>query len=279
MQNAVLEKMEKIKILFQESKEQALQTNDIDTLIVSLDKVENEFRSVAYEAAAMAFAEQDLLADDMLTKWNLFCKKSATTYVVQLHVGLGWALAKENKETSAVFNSLDPFMVPRVLDGMGYYDGVFRQRATIKNLKISDKFDSSDLNHYDQGVGRSIWYLAAGNPTKCNEIINTFPSERKADLWRGVGIASVYVGGCDDTTLLELKKTARESFASLAVGAALAVKSRVESHAVTNDTERACNLWLQTNVNELVEKLNTIRKETPAIAYNKWLATIEQHFI
>lgn len=279
MQNAVLEKMEKIKTLFQESKEQALQTNDLATFIIELDKVENEFRSVAYEAAAMAFAEQDLLAENTLTNWNLFCKKSEATYEVQLHVGLGWALAKENKETSALFNSLDPFMVPRVLDGMGYYDGVFRQRATIKNLKISDKFDSSDLNHYDQGVGRSIWYLAAGNPTKCSEIINTFPSERKVDLWRGIGIASVYVGGCDDATLIELKKTAKEYSIALTVGAALAIKSRVESNSVINDTESACKLLLRSNANELVEKLNTIRKESPGIAYNKWLAAIEQYCI
>lgn len=279
MQNAVLEKMEKIKLLFQESKELALQTDDIATFIGSLENFENEFRAVAYEGAAMAFAEQDLLSANSLTKWNLFYKQSATMYAVQLHVGLGWALAKENKETIPLFNTLNAFMVPRVLDGMGYYDGIFKQRATIKSLKISDRFDISDLKHYDQGVGRSIWYIAAGNPTKCNEIINTFPSERQGDLWRGIGIASVYVGGCDEDTYLELKKTAKDYFSSLAAGAALSVKSRVESNSVTNDTELVCKLLLDTTPNKMVETLHTFLKDVSATEYNKWLTAIEQHFI
>jgi len=279
IQNSVSENMEKIKILFQESSTYALQENNSVAVIEKLENIALEFRSVAYEAAAMVFAEQDIVAENQLKQWKTFYAQASTNYSIPLHVGLGWALAKGNNETIPFFNSLDSFMVPRVLDGMGYYDGIFKQRATIKNLKISDKFVTPLIKHYDQGVGRSIWYIAAGNPIKCNEIIDTFPTERKADLWRGIGIASVYVGGCDENTYNALKKIAKEHFSSLAVGAALSVKSRVESNSITNDIELVCKLLLKTTPNEMVETLNKFLQDTEANEYNKWLTAIEQHFI
>lgn len=253
--NIISIKMEKIKTLFQEAKDIALETNDIHSIIQKIKNSDNEFRSVTYEAISMALAEKDIAENNLLINWKIFLTEYAQAHTLQFHVGLGWALAKENKDISPFLSDIEPFMVSRVLDGMGYYDGVFRQRQSIRLKKINDKINAEQLKHYDQGLGRSIWYTCSGDIIKCKELIDSFPPSRQSDLWRGLGIACVYVGGCDEKKLMEIYNLAGENQSQLTVSATLVSKGRFQSGTIMPDTELACKVWCNLSVNEIVEQL------------------------
>lgn len=254
--NIISEKMEKIKTLFQETKDSALAVNDIQTLVKEIENSDNEFRSVCYEAISMALAEKDIAENNLLNNWKTFLNKYAQAHATQFHVGLGWALAKENQEISTFINLIEPIMISKVLDGIGYYDGIFRNRQTIRLKKTNEKIESDQLKHYDQGVGRSIWYNCTGNIEKCKETIETFDQDRQANLWIGIGIACTYVGGADENLLKNIYTLSGKHSSELCKGALMVIKARTDANTIQPDTELVCQTWLSTTTNEALEMLN-----------------------
>ncbi|MBL0272347.1 MAG: DUF1702 family protein [Chitinophagaceae bacterium] len=90
---------------------------------------------------------------------------------------------------------------------MGYYAGLFKGRRTIKNQLVPDGIGAQELQGFDQGLGRRLWYNARGEVKEVARLIQTFTSTRHPDLWRGIGIACGYVGGNQQENL-ELLLTA-----------------------------------------------------------------------
>jgi hypothetical protein len=121
---------------------------------------------------------------------------------------------------------------------------------------------------YDQGIGRSIWYAEKADINKIRSKIETFATGRHADLWRGVGIAVAYVGGCDDEDLKTLFRYASADCSQLACGAALAARSRTRANSMTDDTDRCSRLWF-----ELAAGTDTIANEN---VYCDWIKQIEE---
>lgn len=278
MQNLTIisKKMEKIKTLFLESNDFALETNDILSIVKKIENSDKEFRSVTYEAISMALAEKDIAENNFLSTWKQFLVDHSQAHSLQFHVGLGWALAKANCAPASFLAMAEPFMISRVMDGMGYYDGIFRQRQILRLKKINEKINPDYLKHYDQGIGRSIWYNCSGDITKCKEIIDSFPPARHANLWRGLGIACVYVGGCDEKTLTEIYSAAGEHQSQLIVSVSLVAKGRFQSNTIMPDTELACKVWCNLSAKEIVETINKLIIDMTEAGYEKWLEEIEE---
>src|SRR5690606_11798078 len=114
-------------------------------------------------------------------------------------------------------------------------------------------FDNEILRGYNQGVGRALWYISQGCPTRLLELINSFPEERKSDLWRGTGIAVAYVGGFDETTLDKLRIVANLFFDDLKTGVILATSSRFQANTLNGFSELICNYWLRHNAVQVAE--------------------------
>ena len=76
-----------------------------------------------------------------------------------------------------------------------------------------------------------------------SNIVENFNEAWQADLWRGIGIAVAYVGGCDDAALKKIWEFAGMHHKQLACGAALVAKSRQDAKTSTNDTDRCSRLW------------------------------------
>ncbi|MDF2451661.1 MAG: hypothetical protein K0S26_1165 [Bacteroidota bacterium] len=235
-------RIEKIKTIFQVSRDLTLTSPDLKELILQLDQTEPEFRSAAYEGASMGIALNDLNKNEILTSWNLFAER-APAHAVQIHVGLGWAVAQQNYSVLPFFGITDVLLSSRVLDGYGYYDGIFRQRSSIKGQKIPEAIQPEMLSSYDQGIGRSLWYISKGDVTKIHELVSAFSLERRAALWTGIGVACAYVGGCDKDLLTSLFESAQELQNNLITGAMLATKSRLQASALTEDVKLAYNTW------------------------------------
>lgn len=274
-------RIEKIKSIFQEAKEFGSSEKNLDVLIDYLERTENEFRSIAYEGASMTIALMDLEQKNTLNVWYTFNDRAAK-HTAQTHAGLGWALAQQNRSALPFLESLAPLLRFRVIDGCGYYDGIFRQRQSIKGQKIPEELNKTMLQAYDQGIGRSLWYACKGDLKKLEELISLFPTDRHAALWIGIGVASAYVGGCDENLLNALFSASQKHQAQLATGAILAARARVQAKAITTDVELACRVWCRTSAQNAL--LLTIEAEpdlsaNATDAYFLWLTQIENKLL
>ena len=278
-QNTITNNMEKIKTLFQDSYNFASSNKNIDSYIQTIENVNDKFSSVCFEALAMYFAEKDILEQSFqLSNWRNFVGKNSPQYIIQMHVGLGWALAKSNVDIDNYLEKIEPFFVSRVIDGIGYYDGIFRHRKSIKSQKTSEKINSTLLKYYDLGLGRSIWYSSNGNILKVKEVIGLFSSERKENLWKGIGIASTFVGGMADNTLNTIFENAKEYQSHLLVGVLLAIKSRVQSNKVNDDTNKTCKMFFNSTPLDLDDRMNKMLLQVEN-DFDLFILEIEKHLI
>ena len=278
-QSEVAVRMEKIREIFQHAMSIAKEKEDFKSLVAELDNTENEFRSIAYEGAAMALALKDFSDGHTLNHWRLFMEGPGNKHSAQVHAGLGWAIAQQRISALPFIETLDPIMRFRMLDGCGYYDGIFRQRQTIAKQTMPTDLADKLLSGYDQGVGRSLWYISKGACAKIPEMISAFSPSRHNDLWRGVGIACVYVGGFDFDILSELLNYSLSHHTQLAVAAALVAQARNNAETLTPDTELACRVWCNCSTQEAIlvtEKSKQSATLHPDDAYKTWLRNIEE---
>ncbi len=274
-------RMEKIRAIFQHIMSAAVEADDVDVLEQELNATEVEFRSIAYEAAAMSLALKDIAINDSFNNWQSFMQMQGAKHLTQVHIGLGWAMAQQQFPVFPFIETLEPLMQCRVIDGYGYYEGIFRKRKAIGEMKLPQELPQKFLNPYDQGLGRSIWYNTKADCEKIAEMLSAFNYERQKDLWRGIGIACVYVGGYDENLLRQLAVVASTHRTQLSVAAALVTRTRAEASSYTNYTEMACRTWCECSEEQALTittnaiPTNEIIKDDP---YGEWISNIEEAF-
>lgn len=273
-------RIENIRNTFIDALELAAEQPNVPLLITELENIGAEFRSIAYEGASVAIAIKDLYEDETFSQWNAF-KELTQNHQAQVHAGLGWALSQLSKPVFPIIDSFTPLMQGRIVDGYGYYDGYFRQRQSIKNKIVPEQFQNSFLAAYDQGIGRSLWYASKGDVTIIPAMVQEFPDLRHTGLWRGIGTACAYVGGCDELTLNLLFNLAEQYQPQLSAGAALAARARAHANSPSSGSQLACELWCKLSVKDamiLTVKTETASNENPTDGYNNWLIEIEKVF-
>ena len=279
--NSVEGKMDTIQNTFLHVQDIFFESPDWKRHVAELESTAIEFRSIAYESASMSIALEDLKQGEKLTNWFQFLNEAALTHATQVHVGLGWAFAQTMKNPMHYLPKLHPMMRYRVLDGYGYYEGIFRRRRSIINhlkLQVEDAVASAAL---DQGIGRSIWYLNKGIIEDAKTMIEGFALERHKDLWRGLGIAIAYVGGCDEELLHQIFSKTDSYKTQLATGAVMALVSRDSAKYISPGTELACKVWCQQSAEQILELNYSIKSKldlNAADAYNNWLCQLEKTF-
>ncbi|MEO7989886.1 MAG: DUF1702 family protein [Chryseolinea sp.] len=275
---SIEQKLEKIQNVFQQALYISTEKGDL-VIQEHLKNIDQEFRAVAFEGVAMGLAVKDL-SEGHLQQWRSFMRASDQSYVPHIHIGLGWAIAKRKLPSLFFLDTVNPLMLYRVLDGCGCYDGIFKQIQTIQNKVVPDYIEEKNIDAYDQGIGRSLWSVCKGDHEKISNLIQGFSPSRQADLWRGVGIACSFVGGCSESTLNALFFSASDHSLQLALGAAIVAKSRILTNSVTKDSEMTCSIWC----NLSVLQARTIAEEPPyAIipedAYKQWLRKMEAQLL
>jgi hypothetical protein len=263
-----LQQTEKIRAVFLETQLFYATHDDLPALIVYLANTEKEFSSIAYESASMAIALKNFEADTFPHEWLLFVNGPAAAHQAQVYVGLGWAIAKFNFPFLKAIEKLESQFYLRIADGCGYYDGSFKYRQTVINQQLPVYLPVTAMPMYDQGIGRSIWYTEKADIHKMHSKIETFAADRHANLWRGIGIAVAYVGGCNDEDLKTLLKYAAANGFQLACGAALAARSRTMAKTMTADTDCCSRLWFG-----LTADAHIITNED---GYCNWIKQIEE---
>jgi len=272
----VARNIESIMRVFRHAKSIAENEKNIPVLLRKLDDVILEFRSVALEAVAMTYALDDIDTGIELNSWKEFISETATTHSPQVHAGLGWAFAQKKIFPSSVLCTLNPLMTIKVADGYGYYEGIFRQNESIHNKKVPQNIDPVFHPGYNQGLGRALYYNCQGETERLSEMIETFTHSRKAELWRGAGIAFVYVGGFDKQDMHTFSTSAGEYKPQLSLAAAMVARARYDAGAMNNFTMSACDAWCKCSVEEAVSitKKSEMGISHSPVAYNEWLASI-----
>jgi hypothetical protein len=239
---AARERLEGIGRTFITGYNGALGASNLASLASALDATDPTLRGFAYEGAAMALTLLDLLLPKRSGRLEALLEGPGRLHLYLVHVGAGWALARLARGERDVPRSLDPLLRWLAFDGYGFHEGYFHPVRSFRDHTRSQRLSGYALRAYDQGLGRSLWFVEGADANRVAGVVSTFAAERRADLWSGVGLAAAYAGGTDEHGILLLRELAGAYTPHLSQGAAFAAKARESAGLATADTALACRV-------------------------------------
>lgn len=284
--HAVQDGLESIGRTFISGYNQAIGARELGALAQRLDQVQIELRGFAYEGAAMGLA---LL--DHITPWNTsrvqrFIAGPAAHHVYMVHVGIGWAIGRLpwlRLGLNKFLSNLDPLLRWLAIDGYGFHEGYFNARRQLRNRSYPAMLSQNARRVFDQGLGRSLWFVEAGDVDRIRKTINAFPTSRQVDLWAGIGLASAYAGSVSRVTLESLMQASGAFRPQLAQGAAFAAKTRQFAGNPARHTDLACRIFCGLTADECASVTDAALMDLPrngqkVPAYEIWRKRIQSHF-
>ena len=275
-------RLEQIGIVFLSGYHGALEESEFGPLARRLAIVEAELRGFAFEGAAMGLALLDCFTPWRKDRWRTFTERLGQPHVYMMHVGLGWALARLRRSVTSHLAQLDPLLGWLVVDGYGFHEGYFNWPLYIERQLIPTRLSGYERRVFDQGLGRSMWFVKGADVAAVANAINAFPSARHNDLWSGVGLACAYAGGCNRTAIESLRTAANEHRPALAQGVAFAAKTRQRAANLNLHTENICRLICNHSAEETAAitdaALEDLCEEGGLPAYEVWRRRIQNKF-
>lgn len=247
-EETVRQRLEGVAGRFVEGYHAGLEEGSTEELAARLGEIPAEVSGFAYEGAGMALA---LL--DTLTPWrrnnrlDAFLRGPGDPHHYLVYVGAGWILARLPLSPGRLLARLDPVLGWLALDGYGFHEGFFHPARTVVRHEVPAKVRGYARRAFDQGIGRSLWFVEGAGPQRLQATISSFPdgpAGRQGDVWSGVGLACSYAGGRDRGAVEELVKHAGEHAPQLAQGIAFAAEARSRAGNLAPQTELACQaVW------------------------------------
>jgi enediyne biosynthesis protein E3 len=275
-------RLEQIGIIFLSGYHAALEESGFVPLARRLADVEAELRGFAFEGAAMALALLDCFTPWRKDRWTTFTERLAKPHIYMMHVGLGWALARLRRSVTPYLARLDPLLGWLVVDGYGFHEGYFSWPRYKEGQAVPTRLHAYERRVFDQGLGRSIWFVKGADVAAVASAINAFPSARHDDLWSGAGLACAYAGGCGRAAIEALRTAACAHLPALAQGVAFAAKTRHRAANVNSHTETVCRLICRHSAEETAAitdaALEDLREEDGLPAYEVWRRRIQNKF-
>src|SRR5215510_4830285 len=176
---AARERLEQIGITFLSGYHATLEETEFLPLAHKLEAVDAEFRGFAFEGAAMGLALLDCFTPWRKDRWRTFTERFARPHIYMMHVGMGWALARLRRDVTPHLAQLDPLLGWLVVDGYGFHEGYFNWRRCIERQAIPQQLRGYARRVFDQGLGRSIWFVKGANVAAVASAINTFSAARR----------------------------------------------------------------------------------------------------
>jgi hypothetical protein len=273
------QRLEQIGITFLSGYHAALEETGFVTLARRLASVEKDLQGFAFEGAAMALALLDCFTPWRKDRWRTFTEGLAKPHIYMMHVGLGWALARLRRSVTPYLVQLDPLLGWLVVDGYGFHEGYFNWPRYVEQRAIPSHLDGYQRRVFDQGLGRSLWFVKCADVVAVASAIDNFPSERHDDLWSGLGLACAYAGGCGRTAIESLRAAAHEHEPALAQGVAFAAKTRQHAANLNSHTQTVCRLICGRSAEETAAitdaALENLCGEDGLPAYEVWRRRIQ----
>ena len=245
-------------------------------------EVEPEFRGFAFEGAGMALMlldrlhlERNSLAD--------FLAGPGDPHKYMVIVGAGWAFARLpwlRARLDRAMAPLDPVLRWLAVDGYGFHEGYFHWPESIGRCRLPRGVTGYAVRAFDQGLGRSLWFVQGIQPEPVAAAIARFPSSRHADLWSGVGLACTYAGGADRPAILRLRELAGAYVNNLAQGASFAAEARIRAGNPVQHSDLVCHLVCGMSAEEAAaiprEELSGLPADGQEPAYEVWRQRIQR---
>ena len=255
-----------------------------DRLAFLLDLIEPEMRGFAYEGGAMGLAAVDLwsMRSD---RFDRYVAGPAAPHTYMSYIGAGGAAAVFGRSWRSRMARLDPFLSWLVLDGVGFFHAFMKTDRTVGRRVLPASITEDAVGPYHAGIGRSLWFIEAGDSAQLASTIATFAAEVHGELWAGVGLAATYAGGVDAAALRALATAAGGHEIQLARGAVLAAHTR---HVAANPaphvalgTEVLCGCS-DLEAHQLAVRTMADLEDHATIdgrpTWHTWLARLDHHF-
>jgi hypothetical protein len=279
---AAKERTERVGSTFVEGYHAALEVTDAARLAARLDEVPSAWQGFAYEGAAMALGLLDEISPFRRHRWRTFLAGPGDAHAYMVHVGLGWTAARVpwmRRNLARRLAKLDPLLRWLAVDGYGFHEGYFHTQNRIRQQIIPRRLTGYAERVFDQGLGRSLWFVEATDPRRVAATIEAFSPSRHADLWAGIGLASTYAGGADRSLLETLQTAAGPHRLELAQGAAFAAKARLRAGNPTPETELAsqvlCGMSAEGAAAVTDRCLEDLPPDDAQPAYEQWRRRIQ----
>ncbi|HLE85073.1 MAG TPA: DUF1702 family protein [Thermoanaerobaculia bacterium] len=215
-----------------------------EAILGAIGGVERGWRGFACEGVGMAVELLDVLAPPWSSRGGrrleALLAGPAAAHRYLLHLGAGFTLARMRRRPERVMAGLDPRSRWLVFDGYGFYHGFFSWRRALVERRLPRRVTGYARRVFDQGLGRSLWFVQGMAPAAIGETIAAFPDARRGDLWAGVGLACAYAGGLGPEGAGELRARSGPWVPDLLQGAAFAATARAEGDDAADDTDRVC---------------------------------------
>jgi hypothetical protein len=260
---------------------------DPPALAERLDREPAAARGWAYEGAAMALTLLDVLTGWRQGRLRRLLDGAGDDHIYIVHVGAGWVLGRLPLSPRSLLARLDPVHGWLALDGYGFHEGFFHARTAIAEQRVPRKVTGYARRAFDQGLGRSLWFVESANVERIAAVIAAFPAERRPDLWSGIGLACAYAGGIPREEIEALARAAGPRAPELAQGAAFAAEARGRAGHTPDHTEIACQVLCGESAaataaiareteHDLPSSEEIARAEVPA--FELWRRRIQSHF-
>jgi hypothetical protein len=280
---AVRERLERVGASFVHGYHAALEETGPEAVAARIDELEREFRGFAFEGAGMALALLDAITPGRRDRLDRFLAGPGEPHVYLVIVGAGWILARLPVSPERLLARLDPVKGWLAMDGYGFHEGFFRWPRSVERREIPRKVRGYARRGFDQGLGRSLWFVDGADVKRLPATIGAFPGERQADLWSGLGLACAYAGGRTRAEVEALAQAAGEHLPAFAQGVTFAAKARERAGNLAPQTELAAEVVCGMTATEAAAVTDRAAEALPADrpgepAFEVWRHRIQERF-
>jgi len=274
------ERLENGALYFSRGFGAALKDTHADRIAANLEGMDPDFRGFAFEGAGMAVSSLDGLLRSR-RRLPALLESYGDRWSTLIYIGIGWTYARARRIPERPPPQLDPFLGWLIFDGAGFHEGYLARERYVQQRERPSGLSAPALRLFDQGVGRSLLFVLGDNPEAVRDTIDSFPAERRADLWSGVGVASTYAGGLGEVRLNELRELARPYELYLAQGSAFAAMARVRADNVSGATVEAATVLCGAPVDEVAARAEAALEELPMDSespFEAWQSRLREAF-
>ena len=276
-------RLEEVGAVFLTGYHRAVECADAKAVCTSLRQVDKELRGFAFEGASMGLALLDWFAPWNSRLLNLMTEGEGNSHIYMLHVGAGWLGARLPFGFRRTLRRMDPLLRWLAFDGWGFHEGFFHWKNHIEGQLAPKQLSGYERRVFDQGLGRSFWFVNGGNAGLIAETISSFAPERRSDLWSGIGLAATYAGIGTEESLTCLRSRCGPFLPSLAQGAAFAAKARDRAGNATDYTDFAARILCNTSVAEAAQitdaAVENLAGTPDEPAYEIWRRRIQHRLV
>jgi hypothetical protein len=253
----------------------ALEDHRLEALVPRLQAVDAEFRGFAFEGAALELACLDYFCP-WKQRFQAFACGPGGNHIYELHIGAGWTLGRLPRNIDQFLKRFDPLLRWLVVDGYGFCAGFCSWRRFLQDQMLPPRLSGYALRAFDQGLGRSLWFVKGADAAQIIATIQAFPACRQRDLWSGVGVACAYAGGGEHGAIQELSESARTYRPYLAQGSTFAAMARKQAGNPVGYTSRTCEVFSGYSSEEAIKVARESMRGLPLHegAYEIWRSQV-----